>query len=75
VTDPKRGFALAFAAACEAAGFDTAEVHPGHATEDRTTRHATMGTALSRPPGPICSDNVPERAGEWLIAAESEAIR
>ena len=30
MTDPKRTFDLAFAAACEAKDFDTAEVHIGH---------------------------------------------
>jgi hypothetical protein len=34
MTDPKRGFDLAFASLCEAADFDTAEVHLGHAMED-----------------------------------------
>jgi hypothetical protein len=34
VTDPKQGFDLAFKALCEAADFDAAEIHLGHAMED-----------------------------------------
>ncbi len=34
MTDPKRGFDLAFAALCEAKDFDAAESHLGHAMED-----------------------------------------
>jgi hypothetical protein len=34
VTDPKRGFDLAFAAACQAEDFETIEIHLGHAMED-----------------------------------------
>jgi hypothetical protein len=34
VSDPKRAFDLAFAAACEAVNFDIAEIHLGHAIDE-----------------------------------------
>jgi hypothetical protein len=34
VSDPKRGFDLAFAAACEAGDLETAEIHLGHAMDE-----------------------------------------
>lgn len=34
MSDPKRAFDLAFAAACEAGDFDTAEIHLGHAMDE-----------------------------------------
>lgn len=34
VSDPKRGFELALAAACEAEDFDTVEIHVGHAMDE-----------------------------------------
>ncbi len=34
VSNPKRGFYLAFVAACEAGDFETAEIHLGHAMDE-----------------------------------------
>jgi hypothetical protein len=48
VSDPKRGFQLALAAACEAEDFDTVEIHVGHAMDEVYRLYELAKTSPSR---------------------------